>query len=335
MPSRSFLRFLARRIGLFLIVVLTAITINFAVAHAVPGDPIGAILAQLGSRGTTIDNTADIVREYRDRFGLDQPLYLQYVRYVLNTLRGDLGTSITDFPAPVSGEILRALPWTLGLLGVATLIAFVLGSLLGALLAWRSTPRLVRAAAPALMVFSAIPYYLLALILLYAFAVWARLFPLGGGGSLGSVGGLSLRRIGDIAYHAALPGLSIVLVGLGSWALAMRGAMITVLGEDYLLLAEAKGLSNRRIFLAYGVRNALLPQVTHLALSLGTIASGSVLVEVAFNYPGIGFLLYDALRGSDYFMIQGICLVLVLTVALAVLLLDLVYPLIDPRIMQR
>jgi peptide/nickel transport system permease protein len=329
------LRFIAGRIGLFLTVVLTAITINFIVAHSVPGDPIGGILAQLGSRGETIENTAEIVAEYRQRFGLDDPILVQYGKYVLNTLRLDLGTSITYFPETVVQAIARALPWTLGLLTVATLIAFVLGSILGAILAWTGTPRLVKAVAPALMIFSAIPYYLLALILLYVLGVWTKLFPLGGGKTLGVAGAFDFNMLVDLAYHAFLPALSIVLAGLGFWALAMRGAMINVLDEDYLMLAEAKGLTPRRIFFAYGMRNAMLPQITHLALSLGTIASGSVLVEVAFTYPGIGFLLYDALRGSDYFMIQGICMFLVLTVALAVLLLDLIYPLIDPRITHR
>jgi peptide/nickel transport system permease protein len=329
------LRFIIGRIGLFVTVVLTATTLNFVIAHSVPGDPVGAVLAQLGSRGGTIDNMSEIVAEYRARFGLDDPIIVQYVRYVLNTLRLDLGTSITYFPESVTATIVRALPWTLGLLTVATLIAFVLGSVLGAIMAWRGTPRLVRAFAPALMVFSAIPYYLLALILLYVFAVWGKMFPLGGGRTLGSMTAFDLRAALDMAYHAFLPALSIVLAGIGFWALSMRGAMINVLGEDYLMLAEAKGLRASRIFGAYGMRNALLPQVTHLALSLGTIASGSVLVEVAFNYPGIGFLLYDALRGSDYFMIQGISLFLVFTVALAVLLLDLIYPFVDPRITRR
>lgn len=330
------LRFIVERLVLFLTVVFTAVTINFIIAHSVPGDPIGGILAQLGSRGDTIENSAEIVAEYRARFGLDDPIIVQYGKYLLNTFRLDLGTSITYFPETVTQAILRGLPWTIGLLSVATLIAFVFGSLLGAVMAWRGTPKLVRAFAPALMIFSAIPYYLLALILLYVFAVWAKLFPLGGGRTLGSMGNaFDLATIADYVYHAFLPGLSIVLAGLGFWALAMRGAMINVLGEDYLMLAEAKGLKKGRIFAAYGMRNALLPQVTHLALSLGTVASGSVLVEVAFNYPGIGFLLYDALRGSDYFMIQGIALFLVLTVALAVLLLDFIYPLIDPRITQR
>jgi len=325
-----------QRLALFFVVVLTAMTANFILAHAVPGDPIGAVISQMTTRGGAVENSAEIIASYRERFGLDEPIWVQYLVYVWNTLRFDLGTSIIYFPQSVTAAIVNALPWTIGLLLAATVIAFTLGSILGALLAWAATPRLARVLAPLLIVFSSIPYYLLALILLYVFAVWPNWFPLGGGMASGTTGDpMSIAKVLDIAYHGTLPGLSIVLAGLGFWALGMRGAMVNVLGEDYLTLAEAEGLSPRRIFFAYGMRNALLPQVTNLALSLGTIASGSVLVEVAFNYPGIGFLLYDALRASDYFMIQGVCFVLVLTVATAVLVLDLIYPLIDPRIARK
>ncbi|WP_439599930.1 ABC transporter permease [Devosia sp.] len=324
-----------KRVTLFFVVVLTAMTANFIIAHSVPGDPIGAVISQMTTRGGAVENAAEIIASYRERFGLDQPLWVQYLVYVWNTLRFDLGSSIIYFPQSVTVSIVNALPWTIGLLLVATVIAFSAGSIIGAMLAWSGTPRAARLLAPLLMIFSSIPYYLLALILLYLFAVWPNWFPLGGGYASGTALGWDLRTMLTLAYHAVLPALSIVLAGLGFWALGMRGAMINVLGEDYLMLAEGEGLSKRRIFLAYGMRNALLPQITNLALSLGTIASGSVLVEVAFNYPGIGFLLYDALRASDYFMIQGICFVLVLTVALAVLVLDLIYPLIDPRIAHR
>lgn len=324
-----------KRVALFFVVVLTAMTANFVISHSVPGDPIGGVISQMTSRGGAVENADEIIASYRARFGLDQPLLVQYVVYVWNTLQFDLGTSIIYFPQSVTDSIVKALPWTIGLLLVATVIAFTAGSVIGAMLAWTATPRLARFFAPLLMIFSSIPYYLLALILLYVFAVWPNWFPLGGGYASGSKLGFDIGTLLNLGYHAVLPALSIVLAGLGFWALGMRGAMINVLGEDYLTLAEGEGLSKRRIFFAYGMRNALLPQITNLALSLGTIASGSVLVEVAFGYPGIGFLLYDALRASDYFMIQGICFVLVLTVALAVLVLDLIYPLIDPRIARR
>lgn len=326
--------YLLRRLAMFVAVILAAVTINFIVPRLAPGDPTAAVLDQLVSRGAQVEGAADIVANYRARFGLDDPIMVQYLRYVGNTLTFDLGSSISYFPMPVARAIVLALPWTIGLLAVSTVIAFALGSLIGALLAWPGSPGTVRLLAPFLMVLSAIPYYLLALIILYMLAIWTGWFPLGG--AYGETpDGFTWDAMADIAYHAVLPGLSIVLAGVGFWALGMRGAMIGVLGEDYLLQAEARGLTSRRIFFGYAMRNALLPQVTSLAIALGTAASGSVLVEVAFNYPGIGYLLYNALRSSDFFMIQGIAFFLVLTVALAVLILDLLYPLLDPRIRRQ
>ena len=159
-----------------------------------------------------------------------------------------------------------------------------------------------------------------------------RLLPLGGAYSSGTLPRLDLDFLLDVIRHGTLPALSIVLTSVGFWALGMRGVMVTVLGEDYLTLAEAKGLPDRRIFFGYAMRNALLPQVTSLAIALGTVASGSVLVEVVFNYPGVGWLLYNALRSSDYYMVQGVAFFLIVTVAVSVLIVDLIYPLLDPRI---
>lgn len=258
----------------------------------------------------------------------------QYIGYVSNTMRLDLGYSISFFPQKVEQILLTALPWTIGLLSVSTMFAFGIGTLLGALLSWPRAPSAFKKLIPLFMVLSAVPYYLLALILLYLLAILTKLLPLGGAYTSAAKAEWSLSYILDIIRHAILPGLSIVLAGLGFWALGMRGTMITVQGEDYLTLAEAKGLRNRRIFFGYAVRNALLPQVTSLAIALGTVASGSVLVEVVFNYPGVGWLLYNALRSSDYYLVQGISFFLVLTVAFAVLVVDLIYPRLDPRIVR-
>lgn len=326
--------YVLRRFAMFVAVLWLAVTVNFIVPRMAPGDPTAAVLEQLLSRGQQVQGAADIVASYRARFGLDDPILLQYGRYLLNTFRLDLGTSISYFPQSVSRAILGALPWTIGLLAVSTAIAFLLGSLIGALIAWPGAPRFVKGFAPFLMVLSAIPYYLLALIILYVFAIWTGWFPLGGAYT-SQASGLSLSNVADLVYHAFLPALSIVLAGVGFWALGMRGAMVGVLGEDYLTLAEAKGLRPGRIFFGYAMRNALLPQVTALAIALGTAASGSVLVEVAFSYPGVGYLLYNALRSSDYFLIQGVAFFLVLTVAVSVLVLDLIYPLLDPRIRRQ
>ena len=323
-----------RRIIMFFVVVVLAATLNFIIPRLAPGDPIGAVLEELRARGASTGGDAEdeIVAAYRKRFGLDQPVHIQYLRFLTNTLRFDLGYSISYYPQKVEAALLRALPWTVGLLAISTLMSFAFGSFFGALMAWPRAPVLVNRFVPFFMVLSAVPYYLLGLILLYIFAFVMRLLPLGGAYPSGTVPRLDIGFLLDVIRHGTLPALSIVLTSVGFWALGMRGVMVTVLGEDYLTLAEAKGLPERRIFFGYAMRNALLPQVTSLAIALGTVASGSVLVEVVFNYPGIGWLLYNALRSSDYYMVQGVTFCLILTVAVSVLVVDLIYPLLDPRI---
>ena len=326
--------YLSRRLIMFGIVVLLAATANFVIPRMAPGDPIGAVLEELRARGASTGGDAEqeIVAAYRARFGLDQPVFTQYIRFLLNTLRFDLGYSISYYPQKVETALLRALPWTVGLLAISTLISFAFGSFFGALMAWPRTPGAVNRLVPFLMVLSAVPYYLLGLILVYLFAFVMRLLPLGGAYSSGTIPTLDIEFVIDVIRHGFLPALSILLTSVGFWALGMRGTMVTVLGEDYLTLAEAKGLSDRRVFFGYAMRNALLPQVTSLAIALGTVASGSVLVEVVFAYPGVGWLLYNALRSSDYYMVQGVAFFLILTVAVSVLVVDLIYPLLDPRI---
>ena len=229
-------------------------------------------------------------------------------------------------------KIRAALPWTLGLMSVATLIAFSLGSLVGALLAWPRTPVIFHILISPLMLLSTIPFFLLGIILLSIFAVELSLLPAGGGFSPTRIPAFNVGTALDIVSHSILPGLSMVLGGIGAWALGMRALMISVLGEDYVAFAEAKGLPANRIFLWYGMRNALLPQVTQLALVLGAVFGGTVLVEAIFSYPGVGTLLFSAIAGKDYFVIQGIVLMLILALALSLFIIDLVYPLLDPRI---
>jgi peptide/nickel transport system permease protein len=209
---------------------------------------------------------------------------------------------------------------------------FALGSLLGAFLAWPRASRLAQVLTMPFIALSAIPYYLLGLILIYLFAFRTQWLPLFGGYAATTVPELSWAFGLDVLKHAVLPAASIILAGLGGWALSMRGMMLTVQGEDYMILAEAKGLKQSTLFFRYAMRNAILPQVTSLILSLGYIFSGSVLVEVVFGYPGIGSVLYHAIREFDYFLIQGIVFLVVVAIALGALILDLILPLLDPRI---
>jgi peptide/nickel transport system permease protein len=277
----------------------------------------------------------EMVKAYDQEFGLDQPLPVQYVRYLWDAAHLDFGYSLSQYPAKAINLITAALPWTIGLLVVATLLAFVLGTILGALMAWPSTPRALGYLIAPLLTLSSVPYYLLGLVLVYLFSIERRIFPLSGGYTTGTIPNFSPGFLLDVAHHALLPALSIVLAAVGFWALGMRGMMVTTEGEDYMIMAEAKGLPDRWIFYRYALRNAILPQFTSLAIALGAVVSGSVLVEVVFGLPGIGTLLYKAITGSDFFVIYGIVFIIIFAIALATLIIDLVYPLLDPRISYR
>lgn len=323
-----------RRIGIFLIIIWTTATINFVVPRLAPGDPMSAIIGRLEQQGAKIENSGELIRQYRVMFGLDDPLWLQYVHYLANMANLQLGYSLTYFPVTVWEIIRDALPYTLGLLTVTTLLSFAIGIILGALLVWRGTPRSTKIIIPILMMLAPIPYYLLAMLLLFLLAFTFRLFPQGGTVSIGHIasGPLDLGYALDILYHSLLPAFSIIISSIGGWALGMRGMMVTVQGEDFLTLAEAKGLPGRWIFLRYAVRNAMLPQVTGLAISLGHVVSGATLVELIFGYPGIGYRLYQSITSADFTVMQGITFILVLSVAVAILIIDLLYPRLDPRI---
>lgn len=326
--------YVIKRFGVFLLIVWITATINFIIPRLAPGDPVQAVLGRLESQGSKVENSEVLIAQYREMFGLDDPLIIQYLKYLSAMARFDLGYSLAYFPTPVWSIIGSALPYTLGLLTVSTVISFTLGILSGALLVWNGSPRAARLFAPLFMIVAPIPYYLLAILLLFAFAFILRWFPSSGTTSPGRIssGGFDFAYFMDIIYHSILPALSIILASIGGWAVGMRGMMVTIQGEDYLTLAEAKGLKKRRIFLRYAVRNAMLPQFTNLAISLGHVVSGAALVELIFSYPGLGYRLYQSITQSDYTVIQGITFFLVLSVASAVLLLDLVYPKLDPRI---
>jgi peptide/nickel transport system permease protein len=324
--------YVLRRVGVFFLVMWAAATINFAIPRLSPADPIAEALLMVTSQGASQSGMDVLTRTFAARFGLDQPLWKQYINYVTDLATFNLGFSISYFPARVGDMILNALPWTIALVGTATLLTFVIGSMLGAFLGWSHAPRSVRLLTPPLLTLSAIPYYLLGLILIYVFAFAVKVFPLGGGYSVGLAVDWSPDFLLDALKHATLPALSIVLADLGGWALGMRAMMVSVQGEDYMTLAEAKGLNPNRIFLRYGVRNAILPQVTSLALSIGRIVSGALLVEVVFAYPGVGSLLFEAIRRFDYFVIYGVAFIVIVAIGLATLILDLLLPVLDPRI---
>lgn len=328
--------YLSRRLVQFLVVIWGAATLNFLLPRLSPGNPVRErLLNAMAQGGLQQEGIEEMVRAYNEQFGLDKPLWYQYLAYLWNALRLDFGYSIAEYPSRVVPMIWGALPWTIGLLLTATVVAFVVGTLIGALIAWPRAPRIFKYLVGPMMALSAIPYYLLGLVLVYVLGVVWPLFPLSGGYSIGTILRFNLASILDVLHHALLPAMSIVLVGVGFWSLGMRGMMVTTSGEDFMAFAEAKGLRGRRVFLRYALRNAILPQFTALAINIGTVVSGSVVVEVIFAYPGIGSLLFKAINGLDYFVIYGILFMVVLSIALATLLIDLLYPFLDPRITYR
>ena len=325
--------YIARRFAVFLLIVWLAASLNFFLPRLSGQDPVRTKLlaeAQLG--GYVHAGIEDMVKEYNQKFGLDRPLWRQYTTYLGDTMRLDFNYSISNYPRTVRDLIAEALPWTLGLLGMTTLLSFGIGTFLGALLAWPGAPRWMRYVMPPIWALHAIPFFLLGLILMYLFAFQFRWLPIFGGYSPGAAPAFNSRFILDVMAHATLPALSIILVAIGGWALGMRGMMVTTMGEDYVTFAEAKGLRASTIFLRYCVRNAILPQTTALALALGQILSGAVLVEVIFGYPGIGTLLFQAIRENDHFLIQGIVFTVIVTLGLTTFILDVLYPWLDPRI---
>jgi peptide/nickel transport system permease protein len=324
--------YVLRRLGLFLLTVWLGATLIFIIPRLMPGDPVAGVLSRMMAQAGNIPNSAEIIEAWRKKFGLDAPIMEQYLRYMGNSITFDLSYSMAFFPARVDEMIRRALPWTIGLLAVATLISFILGNLIGALLGWRRTPAIVKSLLPTSLTFTSVPPFMLGMLMIYVFAYGLRLFEPNGAAARGIDPGFTLEYILTVIHHAILPAFAIVLASMGFWALGMRGMMITSDGEDYLILAQAKGLRPRRIFFRYAVRNAVLPQITALALSLGGIVGGAILVEYLFSYPGMGYLLYQGIINSDFNIIQGVVFVLILTTSTAVLIIDLVYPLLDPRI---
>lgn len=326
------LNYLTERFVIFIATVVISVSVVFFVPRLLPGDPLGAINIRLAALGGSSGGQA-LIEDYRIRFGLNKSLGEQYVSYLGQLSRGNLGYSISSFPTTVSHLLKQAVPWTVGLLTVTTLISWVLGSLLGAIVGWSGDrSRILKLLVPVALVLYTTPYYILAIIMVFVLAFYWPIFPLSGAYSVGTDPEWSFAFAADAIKHGFLPALSIILVSLGWWFLSMRSLIISEQGQDYILWAEAKGLPRRRIFWTYAFRNALLPQTTGLALSLGHIVGGALITEVIFAYPGLGWLIYNAITGLDFPVIQGSILLLIVSVATINFLLDLAYPLIDPRI---
>ena len=324
--------YLVNRLVTFLLTVFIAATLIWLIPRFSPVDPAEIMLGRMASGGAFVEGADDILMQLRERFGLDDPWYVQYGKYLWSIITFDFGVSVANFPTPVWTLIAQALPWTLGLMILSIIITFVIGNALGAFMVWERTPKPWKVVIPSMMIFTSIPPILSGLLLMWIFSVKLRWFPLTGSYGLTVEPGWSWDFIQSVVHHGFLPALSIVIVTFGFWTLGMRGLMISVQGEDYVTLAKAKGLKPRYVLYRYMVRNAILPQVTAFALKVGLLVSGQILVERIFSYNGMGKLLYDAILDQDFAVIQGVSYIIILMTALSVFIVDLLYPLIDPRI---
>ncbi|GER91557.1 peptide ABC transporter permease [Dictyobacter vulcani] len=326
------MRRLLSRIGFYIVALWASVTINFLLPRLMPGDPAQAFLA--GMQGKSV--TPQLLASLRAQFGVtNAPLWQQYFAYLNQLLHGDLGVSNTNYPETVSQILATSIPWTVGLLGVSVIIAFVIGTLLGILVAWRRGSWLDSLLPPVMTFISAIPYLWMALALVYFLGFILHMFPIGGGfDDMLDIDWTSMDFISSVVTHAILPAFTIVLGSISGWILVMRNSMVTTLSEDYVLMAQAKGLPTRRVVLSYAARNAILPSITSFSISLGAIVGGALLTELVFNYPGIGYALITAIGHQDYSLIEGCFLVIAVTVLAANLIADVVYTLLDPRVRQ-
>ncbi|WP_437581767.1 ABC transporter permease [Sorangium sp. So ce887] len=321
------MRYLLRQLGLYFIAAWASLTLNFLIPRLMPGDPATAMFARF--RGQLQPEAIDALRK---AFGFTgEPLYKQYITYLSHTLTGDLGLSVAHFPAKVTDVIATGLGWTLLLSGAAVLVSFALGTLLGIVATWKRGGWLDSIMPPVLMFLGAFPYFWLAMVALYVLGFVLGAFPLRHAYSDTLSPEWSFEFIGSVLSHMVLPGLSIVIATIGGWMLGMRSAMVTVLSEEYITMAQAKGLSQWRVMFSYAARNALLPNVTGFGMALGFVLAGSLLTEIVFSYPGQGYLLIQAVRNQDYPLMQGIFLTITLAVLGANFLVDVVYVFLDPR----
>ncbi len=316
----------------YAITLYIVVTINFFLPRMMPGDPFASYIANLASQGYILKGTKQIIEFYKAKFGLSGSLFDQYIAYLRQLSQGDLGISLSSFPKTVQELIAGALPWTIGLLTAALIVSWVVGNLIGVFLGWSKKGKVNSMLTYIMLFINQVPFYILAIILMYLFAFLVPIFPLGGAYKYSIAKGLSLNYIMSVIYHSILPAISLIMVSLGGWMITMRSNVVNILGEDFLLLAKAKGLRKDTIRNKYVFRNALLPQITGLAISLGTILSGSLLVEIIYGYPGIGLLLSWATINLDYNLMMGIFVMSMFVTLTASLLIDLIYPLLDPRI---
>ncbi len=328
------LSYLIPRIGQYLLVIFLGVTLTFVIPRLSPNDPVEQQVSQLMMSGSQVSPEA--IEHMRvaltEMYGLAGSPWEQYWAFWGRLLRGDLGPSLSSFPTPVNQLLATAMPWTFGLLIPSIVISWVVGNILGAIASYYENNRVIQVVDVVSQAVRPIPYYIMALVLLAVFSYWIPIFPFSGAYPPGARVEFSLSCVLTVLYHSLLPLLSLVLIGIGGWFIGMKSLTSNIIAEDYVVYAENTGLPRRQILTQYIMRNAMLPQITGLALQLGMLFSGALIMEVVFGYPGMGTLTFQAVMANDYTLIMGITLLSIVGVATTVLILDLIYPLFDPRV---
>jgi len=333
---KPYLAYLAKRLVQFAVVVFVGINITYVISHATPIDPVEQSITAATSFGVTSPDAIEMMRaSLRQLYGLEGSPVHQYLTFWKRVVVGDFGPSLSAFPTPVSTLILRAMPWTVGLLFVSTIMTWIIGNLLGGLAGYYRRNPILKALGIVSMGVHPIPYYIIAFVLLILFGFLWPVLPISGGASMNVNREDTLAFAWDVFIHSILPALSLMAVGIGGWFMGMRSLVSNIVTEDYVTYAELAGVGRRKILTSYVMRNALGPQVTGLALQLGAIFNGAIITEQVFGYPGLGSLLISGVNAGDYSLVLGITSVSIIAVSAAVLLVDLIYPLVDPRVEVR
>jgi peptide/nickel transport system permease protein len=322
------MKYVLRRLGFFVVTLWACLTINFVLPRLMPGNPAIAMMARFHGRVN-----GSVLKALEIAFGVNtkQSEISQYFSYLGNTFTGHLGISLTFFPETVVQVVRSAILWTLGLVGVTTVLAFLLGTLIGMISGWRRGSKIDSLLPPIFVITSAFPYFFVALLSLLLFSITWHWLPSGFGYANTDTIGWTWSYISDVLLHAVLPALTILVTSIGGWVLTMRNNMISTLAEDYVQMAQGKGLSPLRVMLDYAGRNAILPNLTGFAMSLGFVVSGAILVEYVFSYPGLGYMLLEAVQNEDYALMQTLFLLITVAVLLAVLAVDFMTMALDPR----
>lgn len=330
---RTYGVYILKRFAQFILVVFIGISLTFFITHLTPIDPVDQMIAGITAMGQSSPEAVAMMRvALRELYGTGGPLMEQYFTYWQRILAADFGPSLSSFPTPVSVLIGRALPWTVGLLLSCTLIAWALGNLMGGLAGYFRDSRALKLFGVVAMGFHPVPYYIIAFVLLIVFGFLWPILPTSGGAATNILPGFTAEFIFSVMRHSILPAVSIVLVGIGGWFMGMRALVSNVVTEDYVVYAELGGVKRSRILPFYVMRNALVPQVTGLAMSLGAIFNGAIIVEYVFAYPGLGRLLISAVYAGDYGLVLGVTAISIIAVSAAVFLIDILYPVFDPRV---